>query len=636
MVYRPHGLPDADVAQWMSLLLGHGLDERAADAVRVRWLWLWRLTMIACESDDCARELGALEDFPQLWISLLADPDDHRLLYEEAIDSLDTLCEQAHEIIAPLVFDNLSHGNPCVSSAFLRVVDAAEALEIALECSASESARIRENGLSWMVRAIGGEWLNADQRAQIGEWLAHALCSGCTAFLDVFEEWCRCAPAGLSAAAQPFVAALLQAQPSPAVMRCAAWLCQRPGDADLARRILAAVVEMCDDDAKGFLPPLWILVRAVGAEEALAILEERAELFFGDPECVLSPHFHTALVHLRPHAARRAPQIRALLAALIARDDRCFAAVRFYAGEFGFDVDTARFWAGHCAAGLGRVNTAECLLAICRQSAGDAQLFEFALEAVINALQAHTDIAVLGVLARNLEALAQGPDATEGHISRLVAQFVPLFAHFAQSCAAADPSWVEQDELEEAAESFGLVFDALFARRPAEMTAIAAEFASAELPLCLRPFLATVWADAVAWPEADADVDRPALIAGIHAALRETECVLAHRTLAQYYATRPEVAPDVIAEFLEIMCEENGARGHMRVLSALVVLARSDCDSEGFEHWLEIVLDRIARVSRSLQDDRPGCRRALNQIMPRCTRSLAARVEAAIEGLCEE
>jgi hypothetical protein len=75
--------------------------------------------MIACETDGRARELGALEDSPQLSVSLLADPEDHGLLYEEAIDRLDTLCEQAHAIIAPLVFDNLSHGNPCVSSAFL-------------------------------------------------------------------------------------------------------------------------------------------------------------------------------------------------------------------------------------------------------------------------------------------------------------------------------------------------------------------------------------------------------------------------------------------------------------------------------------------------------------------------------------
>jgi hypothetical protein len=34
----------------------------------------------------------------------------------------------------------------------------------------------------------------------------------------------------------------------------------------------------------------------------------------------------------------------------------------------------------------------------------------------------------------------------------------------------------------------------------------------------------------------------------------------------------------------------------MRVLSALVVLARSDCGSEGFEHRLEMALERIARV----------------------------------------
>jgi hypothetical protein len=50
-------------------------------------------------------------------------------------------------------------------------------------------------------------------------------------------------------------------------------------------------------------------------------------------------------------------------------------------------------------------------------------------------------------------------------------------------------------------------------------------------------FFATVWADAVALPEADAEVDRPALIAGIHAALRDPAFVLAHRTLAQYYTT---------------------------------------------------------------------------------------------------
>jgi hypothetical protein len=360
---------------------------------------------------------------------------------------------------------------------------------------------------------------------------------------------------------------------------------------------------MCD--AKQFGRPLWILVRAVGAEEALAILEERTVLSFGDPECVLSPDFHAALAHLRPHAARRAPQIQALLAALIARHDRDFAAVRFCAEEFSLDVDTARFWAEPCAAGLGRVNAAECLLTICRQSAGDAALFEFALEAVMNAIQVHTDVAVLGVLARTLEALARGPDATDGHISRLVGQFTPLFAHFAQSCAAADPFWVDQDQLEDAAESLGLVFefDALIARLPAEMTAIAEEFASGQLPLCLRPFFATDWANAAAWPEADADVDRLALIAGIHPALREMESVLAHRTLAKYYATCTKVAPDVMAEFLESMCEENGARGHMRVLSALVVLTRSDCDSEGFERWLEIVLDDIARVSRDLQDD---------------------------------
>jgi hypothetical protein len=75
-----------------------------------------------------------------------------------------------------------------------------------------------------------------------------------------------------------------------------------------------------------------------------------------------------------------------------------------------------------------------------------------------------------------------------------VAQFTPLFAHFAhfaQSCAAADPSRVEQDELEEekGAKSFGLVFDALFARVWAEMPAIAAEFGWAQLPLCLLGFL---------------------------------------------------------------------------------------------------------------------------------------------------
>jgi hypothetical protein len=179
-------------------------------------------------------------------------------------------------------------------------------------------------------------------------------------------------------------------------------------------------------------------------------------------------------------------------------------------------------------------------------------------------------------------------------------------------------------------------FDALFARLPAEMTAIAEEFTSAQLPLCLRPCCATVCANAVAWPEADADVDRLALIRGIHATVHEMESVLAHRTLAKYYATRTKVAPDVMAEFLEIMCEENGARGHMRVLSALVVLTRSDCDSEAFEHWLEIVLDHVARGSRYIQNDRPGCRRALNQIMPRCTRSLAARLEAASDGLCDE
>jgi hypothetical protein len=69
------------------------------------------------------------------------------------------------------------------------------------------------------------------------------------------------------------------------------------------RRILAAVVEMCD--AKEFVWPLWILVRAVGAEDALTILEERTALFLGDPECVLSPDFHTALAHMPPHAARR-------------------------------------------------------------------------------------------------------------------------------------------------------------------------------------------------------------------------------------------------------------------------------------------------------------------------------------------
>jgi hypothetical protein len=209
--------------------------------------------------------------------------------------------------------------------------------------------------------------------------------------------------------------------------------------------------------------------------------------------------------------------------------------------------------------------------------------------------QAHRDVAGLRVLARNIEALARGPDATDGHISRLVAQFTSLFAHFTQSCAAADPSWVEQDELEEAAESLGVMFDALFARLPAEMMAIAEEFASAQLPLCLRPFFAIVWANPVAC--ADRRDSRSTPRDGVRARAPHAREVLRHTS---------RVAPDVMAEFLEIICEENGARGHMRVLSALVMLTRSDCDSEGFEHWLEIVLDHIARVSRYLQDDRPG------------------------------
>jgi hypothetical protein len=71
----------------------------------------------------------------------------------------------------------------------------------------------------------------------------------------------------------------------------------------------------------------------------------------------------------------------------------------------------------------------------------------------------------------------------------------------------------------------------------------------------------------------------------------------------------------------------------MRVLSALVVLAHCNCRREAFERWVAITLERIEQVAPFLQGDRPACRRALQQILPRCAPELAACVAAAAEAL---
>jgi hypothetical protein len=241
------------------------------------------------------------------------------------------------------------------------------------------------------------------------------------------------------------------------------------------------------------------------------------------------------------------------------------------------------------------------------------------------------DITVLNALARTLDVLARSPAATADHIAVMIAQFGQLLEHFAMICNKVDLMWYELNELEDGADYFGCVFDALFAQRPEEMLAFSGGLQDSQFPEYFTPFLAAVWADAVAWPNAPGD--RPLLISQIHEALRVGESRAAHRRLAQYYAALPEVDPAIANDFLDLMFKENE---EPRLLSALIALAGPVGNGQDFEEHVQRLLSRLKESVLLLQDDCDEWRRELEKIRVRCRPELAADIETIIKTLIDE
>jgi hypothetical protein len=636
-------VPDEDIAEWARVLISRTINPTSGEYFRAGWLR--EIVYAALRSSHVAKIIVSDPDFPErLWAAVLGNPQELGHLYETAVDILPILSEYTTSMMWPSLEAGIAHPNPHVSSAFLRVMASREFLEPAFQCAESNDQWVQENGLAYIKECISNSpsWIEP-LLIPIGEQLVELYRKTCNqSVLRVFEEWCATVPGELLLQAQPVITMLFQEQPCALTLTCAGYLCQhaRKEMESLACSLLGFLVTIGDREVHECLPILPSLVRSVVPEEAAAVLEIRAKLFFEEVDFIVDPAFRATLSVLKEWARQHEEQIWSHIHAPFLEDDddgaffhlksQYLEVVPFYAEQLQLGIEGVRFWGAKCAGillddvGLHNEseNAARCFLALFEQNSTDIEFFNLFFETVLKASQRNRNLGTLYKLVECLEVIVVSEFVLGDAFSLLVSTFVPIFHHFMEVLAAEDfdPEEFLDGELQEIAESFADVFDKLFCHAQTEMTAIAVSHFLDAMPYVsintsILPFFELVWAELIACPTSP--VDHATILTSLHSALR-TKCgIHAHRRLADYYARLTQPDAQEIHNFLVILFGPQADPSWL--LSALTLLVRFGPQLLAFEDFIRALLATpVLTIWKEIDADKQPCLQALHTLGAMC------------------